>query len=695
MGATCRRPARRRIAGAASARCGMPGCRGAILDRRQRGGALHRLRRPSSNRRRGWRPTTCSASTSARATTCARPGSPGYVAIAAATVREAMANTVRYGALRDTSALYALEDGDGLVRFRIDSRSAHMRGSRQATEFKAALVLAACHRWIGPGFRPLEMRFAHPRGAAQRAIERRVQLSGALRGEVTEMVLSADQLDLPVRGADPHLLALAHRPRRGGAGRGRRRPARRPPGARRADGAGGSAEGRADARAVAEALGIGERTLARRLAGEGASFRQIVDEVRRDLAKGYLADPGAQSGADRLSARLCRAERLHERVQAMDRAAAAAVSGRKRERVKSFARAGVARFVHARMHRRRKDPGLAKRRVTTRPGPLSPRTRVAPCKRATAATSARPRPAPGPPRLGSRRTRRLSARSRSASAMPGPRSATTSAGAPASSRAATSMAPSLRARGAGRCRRGSRARGRGAGRARARRGRASAAAGEARPPAPPRRPRRARRRRRRRGRGRRAPNWSAPMPGLDPGDVEERGGGGEHGLGLALRPLDAGAAGVGGGGLVGGGLELADQPAERLPQVVSEAVGDHAQVGDQRLDAVEHGVEGGGEPVELVAGAARRHPPVEGAGHDRRGRRRRSRRPGRGSAAPGASRWRRSAARSRRAPRRTARKSVRSKSARAATSRPTSRSSPPGRRSASAEMSVARSRSVR
>ena len=42
-------------------------------------------------------------------------GLPGYVAIAAATVREAMANTVRYGALRDTSALYAMDAADGVV----------------------------------------------------------------------------------------------------------------------------------------------------------------------------------------------------------------------------------------------------------------------------------------------------------------------------------------------------------------------------------------------------------------------------------------------------------------------------------------------------------------------------------------------------------------------------------------------------
>ena len=58
---------------------------------------------------------------------------------------------------------------------------------------------------------------------------------------------------------------------------------------------------------------------------------------------------------------------------------------------------------------------------------------------------------------------------------------------------------------------------------------------------------------------------------------------------------------VGGGRLVGGGLEVADQAAERAPQVVGEAVGDGAQVAHQRLDAVEHGVERAGEPVELVA----------------------------------------------------------------------------------------------
>jgi AraC-like DNA-binding protein len=218
-------------------------------------------------------------------------GLAGYVAIAAATVREAMTNAVRYGALRDTSAVYALEGGDGLIRFRIDSRSAHMRGSRHATEFKAALVLAACHRWIGAGFRPLEMRFAHTRAASRRAIERQFNCSVRFGSEATEMVLSPEHLDLPVRGADPHLLALVTR--HAEAALANDASARRGDLRARVERVilEELPKGTPTVAAVAEALGMGERTLARRLAGEGTPFRRVVDELRRDMATGYLADP--------------------------------------------------------------------------------------------------------------------------------------------------------------------------------------------------------------------------------------------------------------------------------------------------------------------------------------------------------------------------------------------------------------------
>ena len=46
--------------------------------------------------------------------------------------------------------------------------------------------------------------------------------------------------------------------------------------------------GEAQARTVAQKLNLSERTFARRLAAEGLSFGEILDQMRRDLALRYL-----------------------------------------------------------------------------------------------------------------------------------------------------------------------------------------------------------------------------------------------------------------------------------------------------------------------------------------------------------------------------------------------------------------------
>lgn len=51
-------------------------------------------------------------------------------------------------------------------------------------------------------------------------------------------------------------------------------------------------EGEPDQSAIAKALALSERTLQRRLQEEKVTFAQLVDEVRQDLARMYLADPG-------------------------------------------------------------------------------------------------------------------------------------------------------------------------------------------------------------------------------------------------------------------------------------------------------------------------------------------------------------------------------------------------------------------
>ena len=50
--------------------------------------------------------------------------------------------------------------------------------------------------------------------------------------------------------------------------------------------------GKANVETAAKALGLGGRTLSRRLADEGATFGEVVDQLRRSLALQYLKEPG-------------------------------------------------------------------------------------------------------------------------------------------------------------------------------------------------------------------------------------------------------------------------------------------------------------------------------------------------------------------------------------------------------------------
>ena len=47
---------------------------------------------------------------------------------------------------------------------------------------------------------------------------------------------------------------------------------------------------------VAAELGMSNRTLQRRLHGEGTSFQQLLSQVRQELAREYLADPSLDIG---------------------------------------------------------------------------------------------------------------------------------------------------------------------------------------------------------------------------------------------------------------------------------------------------------------------------------------------------------------------------------------------------------------
>ncbi len=217
-------------------------------------------------------------------------GLAAYVSIAAATLQEAMLNATRYGAMNESGADYALTEAGRVAAFRMDSRSPIIRGSRQASEFKAAFIVASCRRWVGADFRPLRLCFFHAREASRGEVEALFGCPVEYGSAVTEMLLGSDQLVLPVSAADPYLLAVLENH----ADEVLSRQARARDGLRERVGrlvAQDMPKGVPTARRVASALGMSERTFARRLQAEGMSFRQLVDDLRREMARSYLDNP--------------------------------------------------------------------------------------------------------------------------------------------------------------------------------------------------------------------------------------------------------------------------------------------------------------------------------------------------------------------------------------------------------------------
>jgi AraC-like DNA-binding protein len=172
----------------------------------------------------------------------------------------------------------------------------------------AECVLAGAVVWTrqltGTALRPLEVRFVHARPRDTSEYERIFQSRIRYGADEDAVVLPARALDMPVVDADAGLAALLE-------SLARRSVAQLPPSddvrARVRDALarelrGGTAAGPAchgppstadtgtRAARVAARLRISPRTLRRRLRQEGTSLRALLDDLRRDLAIGYLRD---------------------------------------------------------------------------------------------------------------------------------------------------------------------------------------------------------------------------------------------------------------------------------------------------------------------------------------------------------------------------------------------------------------------
>ena len=213
-----------------------------------------------------------------------------YVAASSETLGDVLQRTARYISIANEGlALKYSAAPDVTIEVRSVGVARHL--DRHQIEFVMTALIRICRKLTGVRLVPSRLRLAH-RGCEE--------CSELIRyfGKSIDSAVGADELTFPTKtkdmvvvSADPYLnkLLVANCEE----ALSRRRPVSR-------DSLRSAVEnaivpllphGKARASEIANRLGLSQRTCARRLSSEGVTFSQILDALRGDLAREYLANP--------------------------------------------------------------------------------------------------------------------------------------------------------------------------------------------------------------------------------------------------------------------------------------------------------------------------------------------------------------------------------------------------------------------
>jgi AraC-like DNA-binding protein len=220
-----------------------------------------------------------------------------YVASAAKDLGEALSLLVRYFRIVNESVRLKLARTPEGVAVEIAFVALTRHLVQQNAEFGLAVILKALRKFTGRNIRPIRVAFAHARNSNLREFERffgcpvefgRVANEGA-SSDLLEF--SNDTLAIPLVTADAKLLSalqpfLDMAAKERNTAKGTLRAAVETEAERLLP------HGKAQAQSVAKNLALSARTLSRRLADEGTTYAEIIDQLRRSLALQYLKEPG-------------------------------------------------------------------------------------------------------------------------------------------------------------------------------------------------------------------------------------------------------------------------------------------------------------------------------------------------------------------------------------------------------------------
>jgi AraC-like DNA-binding protein len=212
-----------------------------------------------------------------------------YACMTAPTVRAGLERLTRFLSLFLQGETLTLESHPDHARLVLHQSDAPRLGRELSAESTLAKIVIAIRSFLGAGatWAPSEVAFTH-RGpadaSAHEALFRARVRFGRLR---TELVIPTAMLEWPLPKGDPALGSFFERHAQEMLGRlsvdtdatSRVRRAVRE----------AIQSGELTEKQIGRRLGWSERTLRRKLADEGTSFRRVLDEVRRELAQSWLS----------------------------------------------------------------------------------------------------------------------------------------------------------------------------------------------------------------------------------------------------------------------------------------------------------------------------------------------------------------------------------------------------------------------
>jgi AraC-like DNA-binding protein len=212
-----------------------------------------------------------------------------YVMASSQVLGDAFRRAVRYSTTINEGIVLRYREAQSVsILFEYAAVARH--SDRHQIEFWVTALVRSCRQLTGRRVSPRRVQFIHRRPEDRSELDAFLGVNAEFGAPVDEILLPADIKDMPVVGADPYLNdllvrfceeALARRVSRSGPVRIRVENALAPL----------LPHGNARMSEIAGRLGMSQRTLARRLAEEGLTFADVLEQLRCDSALRHLEDP--------------------------------------------------------------------------------------------------------------------------------------------------------------------------------------------------------------------------------------------------------------------------------------------------------------------------------------------------------------------------------------------------------------------